>query len=142
MTMRVGVAPGTTAFVVSGPDFSCLNCGPGGFAGVAPAQGPIVNGRLDMSKLGICPPDPVVQFLTNPFLPDSTTPSQYRTNGGGIPVGPGPRLVPVNPYGTDSTFMGASPLGVSWKLLAGILGTALVGGGVVGWATRKKRKKR
>lgn len=139
MPGRVGVAPGTTAFVVSAPDFRCLNCAPGGFAG-APEQGPIVNGRLNLAKLGICPPDPVVQFLTNPFLPDSTTPSQFRHPATGIPVGPGPRLVPANPYGTDSTLKG-SLLGVDWKVAAGILGLALVGGGAVGWATRKKRRR-
>jgi hypothetical protein len=127
--MRVGVAPGTTAFVVQPPDLSGLACGP------------LVNGRLDLSALGTCPPDPVVQFLTNPFIPDSTTPAAYRRAGGGIPVGPGPLVVGMNPYGTESTLMGgSSPLGVSWGVLVGVFAAALASGGVVGWFTRKRRR--
>lgn len=128
MSLRVGVAPGTTAFAVRGPDlgqFKCLNC-----AGPHPLQGPLVNGRLDLAGMGICPPDPVVQFLT----PSSSMP---------MPVAAPPRArsVVLNPYGTESTMQGASPLGVSWLALAGIFGAALAGGGAIGWATRRRKRR-
>jgi hypothetical protein len=50
------------------------------------------------------------------------------------------QVTPIDTYGTDSTLMGPSPLGVSWPVLVGIFGAALAGGGVIGWMTRKKRR--
>lgn len=91
----------------------------------------MVGGKLDLQQLGICPPDPLVEFLTNPFGPP-------RGATQASPAGSGP-LVPVDPYGTDSAFDGA--LGVSWGKLGLIFGAALAGGLGLGFVTRRKRRR-
>lgn len=100
-------------------------------------MGPMVNGKVDLQAMGIpCPPDPVVQFLT-PF-PAVSFPSVTPRPPAITPAGM--QVTPIDTYGTDSTLMGPSPLGVSWPVLVGIFGAALAGGGVIGWMTRKKRR--